>query len=35
VDFWGEFTEIALIDDEVCRLEESVFVIEDTADIKR
>lgn len=29
VDFWGEFTKVAIIDDEMYRLEESVSVNED------
>ena len=29
IDFWGEFTNVAIIDDEMYRLEESVSVTED------
>lgn len=29
VDFWGEFTKVAIIDDEMYRLDESVSVSED------
>lgn len=29
VDFWGEFTKVAIIDDEMYRLEESVSVTEE------
>ncbi|MEQ1450516.1 hypothetical protein ACTJIX_02130 [Acinetobacter sp. 22323] len=29
VDFWGEFTKVAIIDDEMYRLEECVSVSED------
>ena len=30
VDFWGEFTKVAIIDDEMYRLEEYVSVTEDS-----